>query len=134
MRVFQWWLRTFGVVVTGIAAAHLLFGQSSYIGGGTVNATMESDLRFYCVLFAAYGIRFIWAAGDLTGRARVIDLLGLLFFLGGLARLLAWAVAGPPNWFYIVMIPVELIIPLVHVVVVRKYVTTSASRAITAPN
>ncbi|MEV0687317.1 DUF4345 domain-containing protein [Nocardia sp. NPDC050378] len=97
MRVFQVWLRVFGVAVVGIALAHLLFGQSTYIGGGEVNATMESDLRFYSVLFAAYGAAFVWAAADIVGRARVIDALGLLFFLGGLARILAWAVAGAPR-------------------------------------
>lgn len=120
MQIFQNWLRVFGAVVVGIALAHLLFGQATYIGGGHVNATMESDLRFYNVLFVAYGLAFVWAAADVVGRARVVDLLGLLFFLGGVARLLAWAVAGAPNWFYVVMIPVELIIPAAHFVVVRR--------------
>lgn len=73
MRVFQVLLRVFGVVVVGIALAHLLFGQSTYFGGGEVNATMESDLRFYSVLFAAYGAAFIWTAADVVGRARAID-------------------------------------------------------------
>ncbi|SIS20390.1 DUF4345 domain-containing protein [Williamsia sterculiae] len=120
MRVFMIWLRVFGVVVIGIALAHLLFGQTTYIGGGRVNATMESDLRFFNVLFAAYGIAFVWAAGDVIGRARIIDILGVLFFVGGLARLLAWVVAGAPSWFYVVMIPVELIIPVVHLLVLRR--------------
>ncbi len=121
MRVFQVWLRVFGVAVVGIALAHLLFGQATYIGGGEVNATMESDLRFYSVLFAAYGAMFVWAAGDVVGRARVIDILGALFFLGGLARILAWAVAGAPHEFYVLMIPVELLVPAVHAVLVRRF-------------
>lgn len=121
MRVFQMWLRLFGVVVVGIALAHLLFGQSTYFGGGEVNATMESDLRFYNVLFAAYGAAFVWAAADVVGRAGVIDVLGLLFFFDGLARILAWAVAGAPHVFYVLMIPVELLIPAVHAVLVRRF-------------
>ncbi|TDP31133.1 uncharacterized protein DUF4345 [Nocardia ignorata] len=121
MRVFQVWLHVFGVAVVGIALAHLLFGQSTYIGGGEVNATMESDLRFYSVLFAAYGAAFVWAAADIVGRARVIDVLGLLFFLGGLARILAWAVAGAPHGFYVLMIPVELLVPVAHGVLVRRF-------------
>ncbi|MFF2395643.1 MULTISPECIES: DUF4345 domain-containing protein [unclassified Nocardia] len=127
MRVFQVWLRVFGVAVVGIALAHLLFGQATYIGGGEVNATMESDLRFYSVLFAAYGAAFIWTAADVVGRARVIDALGLLFFLGGLARILAWTVAGAPHAFYVLMIPVELLIPVAHAFVVRRFerVTTA---------
>jgi Domain of unknown function (DUF4345) len=50
----------------------------------------------------------------LDRRAPVVNLLGLVFFLGGLARLLAWVQAGVPNWFYLVMIPVELVIPIVN--------------------
>ncbi|MGU3435931.1 DUF4345 domain-containing protein [Actinomycetes bacterium M1A6_2h] len=121
MRIFQSWLRVFGVVVAAIAFAHLFFGQSSYIGRGTVNATMESDLRFYNVLFLAYGIAFVWASTRPMERAQTINVLGLLFFLGGLARLLGWAAAGAPTWFYVLMIPVELLIPIVHYGVIRRY-------------
>jgi len=64
-----------------------------------VNATIDSDMRFYAVLFAAFGLGFVWAARDLGRRTSVANLLGLLFFLGGLTRLLAWAQTGPPNWF-----------------------------------
>lgn len=113
-RVFEIWLIVFGLACAGIGAAHLFGGQATYIGGGTVNATMDSDLRFYSLLFLAYGLAFVWAARDIDRRATVINLLGALFFLGGLTRLLAWAASGAPTWFYIVMIPVELIVPLVN--------------------
>lgn len=128
MRGFQLWLRVFGVVVVGIAVAHLLFGQRTYIGGGSVDATMESDLRFYSVLFAAYGAAFVWASADVVGRAGVIDVLGVLFFLGGLARILAWAVAGAPSGFYVLMIPVELLIPVLHAVLVRRFERDARAR------
>ncbi|WP_233608747.1 DUF4345 domain-containing protein [Nocardia stercoris] len=114
MRVFRGWLVLFGVVMIAIAVAHLLFGQATYIGGGAVNSTMDSDLRFFNVLFLAYGLAFVWAARDIPGRGRVVDLLGLLFFAGGVVRLLAWAVSGAPSWFYVVMIPVELIVPVLN--------------------
>ena len=124
LTVFRIWLVVFGLVVLGIALAHLLFGQTTYIGGGTVNATMDSDLRFFNVLFAAYGIGFLSAAGDLVGRARVVDLLGLLFVLGGLARLLAWATSGAPSWFYMLMTPIELVIPIVNHLLLRAVTPT----------
>ncbi|KAA0017380.1 DUF4345 domain-containing protein [Antrihabitans cavernicola] len=111
---FRWWLVVFGLVCTAIGVVHLFFGVSTIIGGGSVNATVDSDLRFCFVLFAAYGLGFVWAAQDLDHRAGVVNLLGLLFFLGGLARLLAWLQTGTPNWFYVLMIPVELVIPVVN--------------------
>ena len=100
VKAFQVWLVIFGLVVAAIAVAHLFGGQATYIGGGSVNATMDSDLRFYNVLFLAYGCVFIWTARDPRTYATLINLLGLLFFLGGVARLLAWMASGAPSVFY----------------------------------
>ena len=108
------WLTIFGLVCLAIALTHLFIGSASIIGGGRVNATIDSDMRFYAVLFAAFGGGFIWAAKDLDRRAPIVNLLGLVFFLGGLARLLAWAQTGIPNWFYLMMIPIELVIPVIN--------------------
>jgi Domain of unknown function (DUF4345) len=114
------WFVVFGLICAGIGVAHLLFGSSSIIGGGSVNATIDSDLRFYALLFIAYGLVFVWCAADIDQRAPVVNVLGVIFFAGGLARLLAWAVSGRPNWFYVLMIPVELLIPLVNYALVRR--------------
>ncbi|MEU6560624.1 DUF4345 domain-containing protein [Nocardia nova] len=118
-RVLQIWLLVFGVVCVGIAVAHLFFGTASIIGGGPVNATIDSDMRFYAVLFGAYGLAVMWCARDVERKATAINLLGVIFFVGGLARLLAWAATGQPNWFYVLMTPVELVIPIVNYLLVR---------------
>jgi hypothetical protein len=119
-RVTEIWLIALGLVCAGIGVAHLLFGTSTIIGGGSVNATIDSDMRFYALLFAAYGLTFVWCAVDIADRGRVANVLGAIFFAGGLARLLAWAATGQPNWFYVVMIPVELIVPLVNWALIRR--------------
>ncbi len=119
-RATEIWFVGFGLICAGIGVAHLLLGSSSIIGGGSVNATIDSDLRFYALLFTAYGLTFVWCAADIDRRAPVINVLGAIFFAGGLARLLAWAVSGRPNWFYVLMIPVELLIPLVNYALVRR--------------
>ncbi len=119
-RVTEIWLFVFGVVCVGIGLTHLAFGSASIIGGGPVNATIDSDMRFYALLFAAFGAAFVWCAGNITERGRVANVLGAVFFLGGVARLVAWAATGQPNWFYVLMIPVELIIPLVNWALIRR--------------
>jgi hypothetical protein len=124
-RVTEIWLCAFGVVCVGIGLSHLAFGSASIIGGGAVNATIDSDMRFYALLFAAFGAAFVWCAADITERGRVANLLGAVFFAGGIARLIAWAATGQPNWFYVLMVPVELIIPLVNYALIRQ---TSHSR------
>ncbi|MFD3510419.1 DUF4345 domain-containing protein [Nocardia sp. NPDC058666] len=110
----QIWLVIFGAGSTLIALSHQFWGTATIIGGGEVNATIDSDLRFYSVLFAAYGLAYIWCAKDVETKAVPINLLGAIFFVGGLARFLSIAAVGLPHVFYIVMIPVELIVPALN--------------------
>ena len=119
-RIAAIWFGAFGLICAAIGLAHLLFGTASIIGGGSVNATIDSDMRFYALLFTAYGLAFVWCAADIVERGRVANVLGAVFFAGGLARLLAWVVSGQPNWFYVAMIPVELLIPLVNYALINR--------------
>ncbi|WP_227983776.1 DUF4345 domain-containing protein [Nocardia spumae] len=128
-RVLQIWLVVFGLVCVGIAVAHLFSGTASIIGGGSVNATIDSDLRFYAVLFGAYGLAVAWCARDVERKAVAINLLGAIFFAGGLARSIAWAASGTPNWFYVLMTPVELVVPVVNYLLVRAVCNESGDRA-----
>lgn len=126
-RIFSGWLVVFGVVTVGIAVAHFLFGQVTYIGGGDVNATMDSDLRVFNVLFGAFGAAFVWASRDVVGRAREINLLGLLFFVGAIGRVLAWAASGAPSPFYVAMLVVEFVVPVVNYTVLRALTSGAPS-------
>jgi hypothetical protein len=110
----RWWLTIFGAACALIGLAHLFIGPGSIIGGGPVNATIDSDLRFYAVLFIGFGAGFVWAAADLARRAAAVHVLGGLFLLGGLARMLAIWQTGVPNIFYVLMIPVEIVVPVLN--------------------
>ncbi|MGW4740396.1 DUF4345 domain-containing protein [Nocardia xishanensis] len=109
----RWFLMIFGVCCALIALAHIFIGPSTYIGGNTPNATLDSDLRMVMVLFFAYGTLCVWAARDLERNAGLIHLLMAVFFVGGLVRLMTVAYAGWPHWFYIAMMVVEIVTPLV---------------------
>ncbi|GAB11877.1 hypothetical protein GOARA_090_00090 [Gordonia araii NBRC 100433] len=119
LKALQIWLVIFGATCALIGAAHFFGGQWTYIGGGEVNATMDSELRFYSLLFVAFGFTAIWAARDIRGRAKVIDVLSAVLILGGLGRLLAWAASGAPHAFFVAMIPVEILVGLAQLVAVR---------------
>ncbi|AYF72891.1 DUF4345 domain-containing protein [Nocardia yunnanensis] len=112
--VLRWYLVVFGVACVLIALAHIFIGPSTIIGANTPNATLDGDIRFSMVLFLAYGVACVWAARDLDRNAGFIHLLMLLFFVGGLVRLLTVAYVGWPHWFYVVMLVVELVMPLVY--------------------
>ncbi|WP_036567321.1 DUF4345 domain-containing protein [Nocardia sp. BMG51109] len=112
--VLQWFLVVFGVVCATIALAHIVIGPSTIIGANTPNATLDSDIRMVMVLFLAYGIVCVRAARDLDRHSGLIHLLMLVFFAGGLVRLLTVAYVGWPHWFYIAMLVVEIGLPLIY--------------------
>ncbi|MEC3918880.1 DUF4345 domain-containing protein [Nocardia sp. CDC160] len=126
--VLRWYLIIFGIADILIALAHILIGPSTIIGANTPNATLDGDVRFSMVLFLAYGIACLWAARDLDRHAGLIHLLMLIFFLGGVVRLLTVAYVGWPHWFYIAMIAVELATPLIYSALLQK-VTGRSIRA-----
>lgn len=94
-----------------ISLAHVALGPVAIPGAVPVNATMDSEDRFYAVFFLAYGAALLWCARDIQGRTRHIRLLMALFFLGGVARIVSMAQVGLPNTFFIAMTGVELGLP-----------------------
>jgi hypothetical protein len=92
-----------------IGLMHIAIGPSIIPGGVPVNATMDSEDRFFGALFAAYG------AGVVFERLTVAVMLAAAFFLGGLARLVSIAAVGLPHPFFIAMTAIETMVPPVMV-------------------
>ena len=110
-RILRWFLTLFGMVCAGIALAHIFVGPSAIPGSIPVNATMDSEDRFYATLFLGFGIAHVWAARDLAARAGVVVALQAVFFAGGLARLISLAAVGPPVPLFLFLGTLELLIP-----------------------
>jgi hypothetical protein len=108
-------IMVFGAVCMGIALVHIGVGPRSIPGSIPVNATMDSEDRFYATLFLGFGAACIWAARDLTGRAKAFDALMLVFFLGGIARIISAAMVGVPSSLFVLLGGLELVLPLLFV-------------------
>lgn len=111
-RVLRAFLIVFGVIDVLIALLHLVLGPASIPGSVPVNATMDSEDRFYATLFLGFGAACVACARDVAKRGDVVRFLAATFFLGGLARLVSMAVAGVPHAFFVAMTPLELGIPV----------------------
>jgi hypothetical protein len=107
----QVFLGLFAVTAIFIALLHIVYGPSAIPGAVPVNATMDSEDRFYATLFGAYGVALLWCIKDLEQKSREVYFLALTFFIGGLARLVSMAAVGLPNSFFIAMTVLELLIP-----------------------
>jgi hypothetical protein len=101
----------FGLVCLGISLAHLAMGPASIPGSVPVNATMDSEDRFYATLLTGFAVAMIWASRDLAARRSVYLALMATFFLGGLARLVSVAMVGWPSPLFIFLGSLELLIP-----------------------
>lgn len=101
----------FGAVCMVIALVHIGYGPASIPGGVPVNATMDSEDRFYATLFLGFGAANIWCAQDFGARGQVFRALMLVFFLGGVARLVSAAQVGLPSPMFVLLGALELVLP-----------------------
>ena len=109
---FQVFLALFGVTAIVIASLHVVLGPSAIPGSVPVNATMDSEDRFYATLFGAYGVALLWCIKDVERKSMPVYSLALTFFVGGIARLISMMAVGLPNTFFIAMTVLELLIPV----------------------
>src|SRR5262245_42584669 len=77
---FQVFLGLFGITAIVIASLHIILGPSAIPGSIPVNATMDSEDRFYATLFAAYGVALLWCIKDIERKSTVVYFLALSFF------------------------------------------------------
>jgi hypothetical protein len=113
-RTLQVLLALFGVTAIFIALLHIVLGPAAIPGAVPVNATMDSEDRFYATLFLAFGVVLLWCVKDVEHKAKVVYFLMLTFFVGGLARIVSMLAVGLPNDFFIAMTVLELALPVVY--------------------
>jgi len=104
-------IAVFGITCIGIALGHIAIGPSAIPGSVPVNATMDSEDRFYATLFLGFGAALFWCSQNLRERGGVFKFLLLIFFLGGCARIVSAIQVGPPNLFFQILWALELILP-----------------------
>ena len=113
-RILQTLLALFGVTAIFISLLHIVLGPAAIPGSVPVNATMDSEDRFYATLFLAFGVVLLWCIKDVEHKARIVYFLMLTFFVGGLARIVSMLAVGLPNNFFIAMTVLELALPVVY--------------------
>lgn len=110
----------FGAVCIAIALVHIAIGPSSIPGSIPVNATLDSEDRFYASLFLGFGAALIWCSRSLAERGGVFFALLAVFFIGGLARIVSYLQVGLPHPLFQFLGVVELILPVVFYFWYRK--------------
>jgi hypothetical protein len=110
-RLLQALFGVLGVVpiLTGLYA--VLAGPGGQVDGEAVNASVESEFRFFASLWIAFGAAALWVAPRVDRETALVRLLAGILFSAGLARAIAWIAAGTPHWSYLVLLGLELLLP-----------------------
>ena len=74
---------------------------------------IESELRFFGMMFAFYSGVILWVLRDLSSRHNWIPVLLGVFFLSGLARLWGHSSFGAPHMLFIILMVIELGLPVI---------------------
>ncbi len=127
MRALQLVLRVLAIAFVAVAALHLTLGmQADLMLGVPVSPQMAADPsfdsqnRFYGVTFSLMGIALWIGLKDLRRFEPIImATLGVLF-AAGLARALAWALHGAPAPALIGITAVDLLLPPVLAIWLRR--------------
>lgn len=119
-------------LVTAITGLNVLFGGASAIPGaaGGAEATIDNELRFFAVFWLAYGGFCFWVARNIKVQYGFIPAIAVVFFVGGLGRLISMISVGQPATILIPAMILEFIIPLIiYGLYWKLYVKSIASQS-----
>jgi uncharacterized membrane protein len=113
-------LRAFAVIFVLVGLLHFVLGlhADALLGANppaeaVTNASLDSQNRFYGAAFMLYGAVIWLFTTDRERYAPLFRAAMIIFFIGGLARIVSAALFGLPAPAIQFLAAVELIIPLV---------------------
>lgn len=113
------WFNILVVVVVGIQ--NMLSGASALFGVESVDASVDSELRFMTAFWLGYGYFIFWISRNLPERHEFVPALMGFLTLGATGRILSWVMVGQPDEFYIVAIAVEYVVAILTYAGYRQY-------------
>tara|TARA_R100000365_G_C2709996_1_gene45710 strand:- start:117 stop:506 length:390 start_codon:yes stop_codon:yes gene_type:complete len=87
------------------------------------NATLDSQVRFFGVVWAGYGVVLFYALRDLVENKTFIQLILFLVFLSGIGRLISLLLFGLPAVPMIAATALELIAMPILILWLQKFRT-----------
>jgi Domain of unknown function (DUF4345) len=115
MQAFATVLKLLAPIPVLVGVMHLVLGPASdvLLGARATDTllgdpVLDSQNRFYGVVFMGYGALLFLCATDVRRHATLFRILAGFIFLGGVARLLSMALRGVPSAPVVALTVVEL--------------------------
>lgn len=113
--IFVLRLFAIGCILAGMTHVALGLGADTALGANpgaaALDASLDSQNRFYGMAFTVYGALTWLYTRDMTRYAPMFRVLMAAFFLGGLARLVSAALHGMPSALVLGLAASELLLP-----------------------
>ncbi|GLQ30719.1 DUF4345 domain-containing protein [Litoribrevibacter albus] len=111
---------TLKYLLYAISAVALITGLNVVIGGaaavpgslGSVEATVDNELRFFSIYWVAFGVFCFWVARNIDTQFFFIPFIALFFFLGGVGRLISTLTIGNPASILVPAMVLEFVLPV----------------------
>jgi len=111
-------LKALGITIVLIGLLHASLGvRADRLLDGTVpddavaHASMDSQNRFYGSTFSVFGVLLWLCSTDMDRYEDVFRAILIVFFIGGLARIVSVAARGWPSRLIIGLTAIELLVP-----------------------
>ena len=123
-------LKVLAPVFLAVSLFHLWLGLGAEALLGAIvppeaflDASLDSQNRFYGVAFSVYGVVLFICAQDLRKYASILRALLWVFFAAGLARLVSISTHGLPSAPVLFLLGTELILPPLLLIWLRRVLT-----------
>ena len=90
----------------------VFFGAAEHMGADTFSSAMDNQYRYLSGVYIGVAAMIFYSAGDIRKRAMLFRFAMLLFFIGGLARVVSYLTVGPPPTEQFAAMFVEILSPL----------------------
>lgn len=87
---------------------------------GSVDATIDNEVRFLAAFWIAFGFLCLRVARNLDSHRQFVPYIALTFLLSGIGRLLSVTMVGVSTTLFLVVMVLELVLPLVILTVHTK--------------
>lgn len=114
-RRLQIFLTVLGSIALIAGTLSIVFGVFLLPDHGEVMPSVDSEMRFFAVWYAAAGIVVLRVVPRVEAAGTTVRAVAAAFFIAGCARLISIGVVGRPHVSQLVLMALELLLPLVIV-------------------
>jgi len=94
-----------------------VLNQAEILEPQTISPTIDNEFRFYAVYWLSYGLLTLWVAMHIETQYKLAPYILIVFFMGGLARIISVVSIGQPHQLVTVLMYIELLAPVLGFII-----------------